>query len=106
MSRNATVVSVSRTIVAGMVPATILQNRQSSWGSPAIRPPRPGDLHYPGMLPIPPRAVVLPQCLQGPGDTPTARGHGSRGGVFAGADSSASSASRTASSSWTSRPAA
>ena len=36
MSRNATVVSVSRTIVAGMLPATILQNRQSSCGSPAM----------------------------------------------------------------------
>ncbi|GLW13994.1 hypothetical protein Stsp01_07370 [Streptomyces sp. NBRC 13847] len=35
MSRNATVVSVSETMVAGTSPATILQNRQSACGSPA-----------------------------------------------------------------------
>lgn len=39
MSRKATVVSVSRTTFAGTCPATILQNRQSSCGSPVMRVP-------------------------------------------------------------------
>ena len=57
MSRKATVVALSRTMVAGMSPVTILQNRQSVCGSPAMaRPPRsfgPRD-QYTGMLSVRP----------------------------------------------------
>src|SRR5882757_9440020 len=46
MSRKATVVSVCRTIVAGISPVTILQNRQSACGSPAITAHLSGDTTF------------------------------------------------------------